>query len=435
MEEQGIIIYAKKTSSRLKYTLGLIFQNILKTQFKLCNNFDEFKASTSVKINYSDLQDDDSISIWPSELLFEKGIFKKKLLISRWESMPVFFETDQNADVPCDVFAMIFYLVTRYEEYADQNNVDKHGRFRAESSLAFKNNFLRQPLVNQIVLKLKDKIIEQFPEFAFHESAYRYVPSFDVDMAFSYVAKGFWRNAGGLIRSILKFEFEKITERINVLSGKAPDPFNNFDFIIKSLESNDYEPILFINLGSYGKYDKNVSFKNLKFFRLLQSLAEKAQLNIHPSYASNFNTELLKDEIAKLEHIIGGEVIRSRQHFLILNWPETYRNLIKEGIVEDYSLGYASQAGFRASICTPYKFYDLLNEEETNLMIRPFAFMDGTLTDYMKLNSDESTKLVQQLSHSVKEVGGDLIGIWHNSTLASDEEMKNLYIKTLSTLK
>jgi hypothetical protein len=286
-----------------------------------------------------------------------------------------------------------------------------------------------------MVLKFKAIIVKQFPEFEFHESVYQYIPSFDVDMAFSYVAKGFWRNAGGLICSILKFEFEKITERIKVLSGKIPDPFNNFDFIIKSLETNDYEPLIFINLGNYGKYDKNVSLSSLKFFRLLQSLAEKAQLNIHPSYASNFNKELLKDEIAKLEHIIRGEVIRSRQHFLILNWPETYRNLIDHGIVEDYSLGYASQAGFRASICTPYKYYDLLDEKETNLIIRPFAFMDGTLTDYMKLSSDEATKLIQQLSNSVKEVGGDLIGIWHNSTLASDQEMKNLYLKTLSILK
>lgn len=168
---------------------------------------------------------------------------------------------------------------------------------------------------------------------------------------------------------------------------------------------------------------------------MLQSLNEKAQLCIHPSYASNYNHELLKEEIAKLEHIKGSDVIKSRQHFLILNLPETYRNLIQLGIVEDYSMGYASQAGFRAGICTPFRFYDLLAEEETLLQIYPFAFMDGSLTDYMKLDYEEMINLILQISNTVKQVEGNLIGIWHNSAIAEHKDIHKLFIKSLSILK
>ena len=435
MKEDKILIYSVQKTMRLKYTLRLLFHDVLKTEYQVCNNFEEFKNSKAAKINYSEIMDETSISMPPSGLLFETGIQEQNLSVEKWKKLPVFFETDKNADFPYDVFAMTFYLVTRYEEYIEPFDVDQYGRFKAEASLAFKNQFLEQPLVNQLALKIKEKIETRFPGIQFEQSSYEYIPTFDVDMAFSCLGKGFWRNAGGFARSILKFEFGKIVERAKVLSGLIPDPFNNFNFIIDALQSNGYKPILFVNLGRYGRYDKNVSFKNLKFFRLLQQLNEKAQLNIHPSYASNSDFELLQDEIAKLEHILGGSVIRSRQHFLILNWPQTYRNLFNLGIVEDYSLGYASRVGFRASICTPFRFYDLLRDEETDLIIHPFAFMDGTLSDYMKLNTEEMLQLIKRISVSVKEVGGNLIGIWHNSVLAEDINLKTVFLKTLSILK
>ena len=36
---------------------------------------------------------------------------------------------------------------------------------------------------------------------------------------------------------------------------------------------------------------------------------------------------------------------------------------MKLGIEKDFSLGYASLPGFRASICHPFKFYDLENDQ------------------------------------------------------------------------
>jgi len=430
-----ILVYSDVNSSRLKYVLRLLFNDVLGTEYQLCNNLEEFKESNDAKINYSDLLIQNAISIRPSLLLFESNILDREIIVEDWEGLPVFFPTDKNTDIPYDIFSVIFYLVSRYEEYLEPKSLDQHGRFKAESSIAFKHHFLEQPLVNQIALKLKEKILLKSPETTFLQSKYQYVPTFDVDIAFSCIGKGFWRNAGATVRSFLKLEFKKLTERFKVLLGLIPDPYNNFDFILSELEKEKYNAIIFMNLGKYGRYDKNISFQNLKFFRLLKDLNEKAQVNIHPSYASNSDFSLLKDEIAKLEHILGGDVIRSRQHFLILNFPETYRNLIELGIIEDYSLGYASQLGFRASICTPFRFYDLLNEEETRLVIRPFAFMDGTMTDYLKLNPDEMLKRLKLISDSVKRVGGDLIGIWHNSSIAEDEGLEKLFVKTLSILK
>ena len=72
-------------------------------------------------------------------------------------------------------------------------------------------------------------------------------------------------------------------------------------------------------------------------------------------------------------------VTKSRQHFLAFELPTTYLKLIQSGILEDYSMGYASHLGFRAGICSPFRFYNLLEEKETDLVVYPFQVMDVTL--------------------------------------------------------
>lgn len=80
-------------------------------------------------------------------------------------------------------------------------------------------------------------------------------------------------------------------------------------------------------------------------------------------------------------------------------------------------MGYASQSGFRAGICTPYYFYDLKKETATNLKIIPFQVMDVTLRDYLGLKPGEAIRKIEQLMEEVKNVGGIFVSIWHNETV------------------
>ena len=108
---------------------------------------------------------------------------------------------------------------------------------------------------------------------------------------------------------------------------------------------------------------------------------------------------------------------KSRQHFLKLTLPETYRNLIDLDITDDYTMGYASQVGFRASICTPFNFYDLDMELETKLKVHSFAFMEGTLKYHMKVGPEEAMQKIKPLIDDVKSVNGVFMSLWHNDTL------------------
>jgi hypothetical protein len=194
----------------------------------------------------------------------------------------------------------------------------------------------------------------------------------------------------------------------------------------------NYRAIYFILLADYGPNDKNIPYNNRHFQNLIRYLGDYADIGIHPSYASSLEPSLMVMETARLSKILKLEIERSRQHFLKLSLPETYRNLINNDINYDYTMGYAEVPGFRASICTPFPFFDLDQDLATNLVINPFAVMDGTLKDYMQLTPAQATQTINELIYEVKKVGGTFIPLWHNSTLNDQDNWKgwlDVYIK------
>ena len=121
-------------------------------------------------------------------------------------------------------------------------------------------------------------------------------------------------------------------------------------------------------------------------------------------------------EVDRLSDVLKREIHHSRQHFLKLELPITYRNLINFDIRHDYTMGFAAESGFRAGICSPFLFYDLDLDVQTNLMVHPFTVMDGTLKDYLKLPNDKVLQYVEPLINEVKAVGGTFVSLWHNET-------------------
>ena len=87
------------------------------------------------------------------------------------------------------------------------------------------------------------------------------------------------------------------------------------------------------------------------------------------------------------------------------------------GFVHEYSMGFAEHVGFRSGTARSHNWFDLLSNQSTDLIIHPFAYMDGTLREYMNLSQDESKTMIRQLFDEVKRYGGDFIFIWHNETI------------------
>lgn len=80
-------------------------------------------------------------------------------------------------------------------------------------------------------------------------------------------------------------------------------------------------------------------------------------------------------------------------------------------------MGYGQTNGFRASIASPFYWYDLEKEEATSLMIYPFCFMDANSYFEQGFNADQAFEELMQYYTAIKAVNGTMITLWHNSFL------------------
>ena len=349
-----MLIYTPQITKRVQYVAQLIFETVSKTEVNLTSDIAAFELFKGPKINYSNQRINDELWIKPFGLLQEKGIGAQEIEIKNWNNLPIFFKTSDEA-VPFDIFSATFYLVSRYEEYLPHIK-DHYNRFTAKESLAYKHHFLDRPLVN-LWIKECQKIIEnKHNDFVFPNQTFTYTSTIDVDNAFYFLEKGLVRTAASFIKAILQNDKDHLHFRKNVLMGKQADPYDTFEYQLKINQQFDVDVIYFILLADYGTNDKNCSVHSRKFQLLIKHLSDYSRVGIHPSFSSNSNIDTLQMEVKRLERIINEEVKLSRQHFLKLDIPKTYRNLIELSIEHDYTMGYASHTGFRASICTPYFF-------------------------------------------------------------------------------
>ena len=132
----------------------------------------------------------------------------------------------------------------------------------------------------------------------------------------------------------------------------------------------------------------------------------------------------------RLSDIIHRPIVRSRFHFLRLQLPESYRALIHAGIKHDYTMGYAEEPGYRAGTATPYPFFDLLRDSETELLIHPFVTMDTTFRRYKEKTPDEAIEELGKMIEEARKVVGRFCCIVHNQNIGDIDgwgEWKRVY--------
>jgi hypothetical protein len=418
-----ILVYCQKITNRVRYIFNLMLCELAGADIKFTSDTEEFKAWTGAKISYHSQPVAGEIFFLSRPVLFENDIRDHEISVFGWEGIKVFFAAGKNSALPFDPFAAAFYLVSRYEEYLPHIK-DQHERFDAKESLAYQKDFLNKPVINIWALKIREIIRERYPDLIFREHKYKFISTIDIDNAFAYREKGFVRTAGALARNLLQLDFEQLSERLNVLAGRIPDPYDTYDYQLQIQKKYGFPVIYFFLMADYGVNDKNVPVQSYRLQSLIKSLADYADAGIHPGYNSHQDFKKLKEEHARLKEILKREITKSRQHFLKLHLPDTCRNLIELDITDDYTMGYASRTGFRAGICSSFNFYDLDYDTETSLRMHPFAVMEGTLKYAMGIPPERAMEYIAPLIDEVKAVNGTFISLWHNESLSEDRLWK-----------
>ena len=399
-------IFTLKSSNRLKYVLDFCFLE-KGEEYQIIDSEDQWLEFEGVKFNYSNLSVDCDFEIEPSGLLFETDIDKYLKLEMSGKKLSLRGDTD--------MLGVIFYLLSRYEEYLDHEK-DQHGRFTSEQSMQSELGVLREPVCDYIVMKLWRKLGLDYQSV---KDRFECVPSFDIDIAWAYKNRPLWRKLGA-------FKNGRIFERLGVLLGLKKDPYDTYSKIIE-ISSIVNRIICFAPVSDYGKNDKNISYKNENYRSLIRGLNSDGGLGLHPGYNSYMNPEIISVEKERIEDILGHDMKKSRFHFLRFEIPRSYRLMIELDFTKDYSMGYADNVGFRAGTSFPFYFFDLTTNTRQDYLIFPFVYLDNGLKDYMKLSPERALELVQKMMNHVKEVGGLFMCIWHNHTITNKGEWNGWY--------
>jgi len=429
-----MLIYSPHISSRLLYIAAWLGEQTGTTPVCTDNEI-IFEKSEEIKINYSESRfSPQEIWIKPEGLLKEYDIQQQWVLVSGIHQLPTFFRND--SDLGFDYFSAAFYLISRYEEYKSYRE-DLYGRYPHNHSIAFINHFLHRPIVDEWTLHFINKIRMVFPEIAIHPPSFSYTPTYDIDISWSYKGKGILRNLGGSLRSPNTF-----LERILVLMSLKKDPFDAYSFLEKNHSKFNLSSIyFFLTATKRSNLDKNISPYNKSFRKLIRDISEKSEIAVHPSVFSHSDKNSLSEEKDLLALISNKVITKARFHYLNCRLPEDYRRLIEAGITDDYTMGYGTINGFRASTSRSFLWYDLEKEKTTSLRIHPFCWMDANSCYEQQMNTQEAYAELLTYMNQVKQVNGTMITVSHNHLLGEDsvfkgwKEMYGRFLEEVSATK
>lgn len=340
---------------------------------------------------------------------------------------------DERIRLGLDVFGSAFYMLSRYEEIVRPER-DKHDRFPATASLAYQEDFLDRPIVNEYLEILWACINKLWPELRRTPRAYRAELSHDVDHPHSVVNKP-WstvlKTAGSdLVRNK---DFQNPPRRIYARLRKPggsfeADPNNTFDFIMATSERHGLRSAFnFITDHSAEVIDGDYSMDLPWVRELMRGMHQRGhEIGLHPSYNTFRDAAQTKRELDRLLEAAEQEGIRQaqwggRQHFLRWDASVTWQIWADVGLSYDSTLSFADRAGFRCGVCYEYPTFNLSGGRALPLRERPLIVMYGTLFErqYMDLTVPAARSKTQALADVCRLFDGQFTILWHNNELVT----------------
>lgn len=336
-----------------------------------------------------------------------------------------------------DVYGAAFFMLSRYEELVNRTR-DRHGRFPAEASLAFREGFLRRPVIDEYVDLLWGAMKRLWSGLSRDPGVYRVRLTHDVDHPFA--ARG--RAPGAVVRSligdVLKRERPGLAVRRlgSVLFpprwGLRLDPYFNFDWLMDRAEERDLTVAFNFMAGGSTEFDPGYDISS----GLLRELMEKVharghEIGLHPSYATLGNLERLSLETETLRDAMASAGIRisaigGRQHYLRWDARNSWSHWQQAGLAYDSTLGYAEVAGFRSGTCREHPTWSFAEGRKLSLRERPLIVMDRTLfaDAYLGLGRERALSEVAELVDACRSVRGTFVLLWHNDYLVGSSNKR-----------
>ncbi|PJE48062.1 MAG: hypothetical protein CUR34_00850 [Sediminibacterium sp.] len=336
------------------------------------------------------------------------------------ENIPVLYgkgEVDIFENEICcgiDVFAASFFMLTRWEEYINKER-DKHNRFPALASVAFKNNFLSRPIVNEYAEMLWNMLLHLGYKGVKKEKKFEIILTHDVDLLKS--PNPFRLFLGDILkRKSFKLAIKKLPLFFH-------DPVNTFSFLMDVSESIGVKSRFYFMAVSPDTLTNNPKsyLGKSRFKTLITEIIKRDHvIGFHPGYFTFDNKEQWISEKKLLENSAGINVYEGRQHFLKFDITKTLNIWDEYGMKMDCTLGYADKEGYRCGTGDSFNVFDFLNRKTLKLIETPLVLMDGSLTTYQSFNANQGKKIIEHYLSLGRKYKMKTVLLFHNSSFDSE---------------
>jgi uncharacterized protein DUF7033 len=340
------------------------------------------------------------------------------------------YQISSHGDLTCtlDLLASLILTLSRVEESL-LLKLDEHGRFPATSSLAFREDFLERPILDEHGLAFRQALGFLLPGWQPEQIPFRVKLTHDVDDV------GMPFDLRSTLAHSLKRRSPSATVRDLFALISSSDPMNLF--LVRKLaaisKGRGLHSAFFWKCSARTPHDSGYSLNDPRIQRMIGELRKSNfEVGVHPGYDTFHHRQSLSREIGELKRALHEEFPGGRQHYL--RWtPRTWLDWESCRLRYDSSVGFADHIGFRAGTSFPFRPWCWEENRELNLIEVPLILMDCTLVKYMRLSLQEGLQRVCMMVKRVEETGGLFTLLWHNTPLM-DPDYDGWYEAVLNLL-
>ena len=324
-----------------------------------------------------------------------------------------------------DIIYNTFFFISRAEEIINSQR-DHHGRFLAKFSILGEKNRLMIPILDEYARLLMKLINLPMPT----PSLSKIYLTHDIDTIAQY--RHFRGALGGILRG-------QIREVVSSLKDIHNDPAFTFSWFISQDKKVEGTKCIYFVKDTLGKgYDYPQYQLFGKDFETVKDMIEQsgAEIGLHSSYYGHEST--LSEVYGRLliqQNEQPEKPIYHRSHYLNCSIDQM-QHLAKMGITDDFTMMFPDQVGFRLQTTRAVRWINPETMQLTNLVLHPLTIMDCTLSNpqYMNLCEDEAYFECERLIEKIRQNAGEVVLLWHNTSIHQDSYHRTLYPKLLDML-
>lgn len=341
-------------------------------------------------------------------IIVPNGLLGKELVVPELKRPVVEEPAKGKTIIRTDLVYAVFFFTSRAEELVNSQR-DEHGRFAAKYSILAQKSRLQIPRLDEYARLVLKQLDLPMPSPGF---GHIYL-THDIDAISQY------RSLRGALGGIRRGETKAV---LSALRDIHNDPLYTFPWLIEQDAKVRKADVIYFVKRTKGRgldYPQYClwgrDFKRLK--HMLRH--SNVYLGVHGSYYG----AIPKIEYSKM----------FRAHYLRSS-IEHMQQLADAGYTDDFTMGFADQAGFRLQTSRAIRWINPQTMQLTHLTLHPLLIMDCTLDreDYMHLTEEEAYFLCERLIDKVKLHHGDLCLLWHNNSVTPDNYHRSLYPQILS---